>query len=102
MDELTTELGSLLLELERSPHQGALRLRAAVLANRISTLRRDPFLADVAEALAEEEAPGATRALRASLAEQASLARQVRRLIAGSGATGDSPSTTEADVSVSA
>ena len=83
MDELSSELAALLVELDVSPHQGALRLRAAVVANRLASVRRDPFAADVAETLAEEVAPGATRALRAALAEQAALARQLRRLSGG-------------------
>lgn len=79
MPKLSSELAEALAELDRSPQQGALRLRAAVLANRLAATVGDPFLADVAEAVASEPAPGATPALRASLAEQVNVARQLRR-----------------------
>lgn len=79
MPELSSELAAALTELDRSPQQGSLRLRAAALANRLAAACRDPFAADVAETIAAEVAPGGTPALRASLAEQASIARQLRR-----------------------
>lgn len=79
MPNLTSELAAALTELDRSPQQGALRLRAAALANRLAATGRDPFAADVAESIASETAPGATPALRASLAEQVTIARQIRR-----------------------
>lgn len=79
----TAELADLLAEVEAAPAAGAARLRAAAVANRLAQRQRDPWLADVAEALAEEDVPGATRSLREGLREQSQLARQLRRAIAG-------------------
>ena len=85
-------LASLLQRLEATPHAGAIRLEAVVLANHLALDTRDPAWVDVAEALVEEEVPGSTRVLRSSLSEQAQLARSVRRAL-----TRPEPSTEEFD-----
>lgn len=82
MDATPTELADLLAEIEAVPNNGATRLRAAVIANRLAQSEGDPWMADVAEAIAEEDVPGATRSLRDSLREQAELSGRVRRAIA--------------------
>ncbi len=82
METTSSELAELLTELESVPNAGASRLRAAAVANRLAQRGRDPWLADVAEALAEEDVPGATRSLREGLREQALLARRLRRAMA--------------------
>ena len=87
MDATPSELAALLADIDAAPSNGATRLRAAVIANRLAQQRGDPWLADVAETIAEEDVPGATRALRQSLREQAALAHRVRRVMA-TGPTG--------------
>ena len=82
MEDDATALAALLERLDATPHAGALRLEAAVLANRLALSTRDLAFADVAEAVAEEHAPGATRALRQGLIEQSSLAASIRRVVA--------------------
>ncbi|MBM4391547.1 MAG: hypothetical protein FJ090_10540 [Deltaproteobacteria bacterium] len=82
MDATATELADLLAEVEAAPSSGAARLRAAVIANRLAQASADPWMADVAEAIAEEDVPGATRALRDSLHEQADLSQRLRRAMA--------------------
>ncbi len=82
MENDASALAALLERLDASPHAGALRLEAAVLANRLALSTRDLAFADVAEAVAEEHAPGATRALRQGLIEQATLAGTIRRVVA--------------------
>ncbi len=82
MEATATELADLLADIEAAPNNGATRLRAAVIANRLALHGGDPWMADVAEAIAEEDVPGATRALRDSLREQADLSQRLRRTIA--------------------
>jgi hypothetical protein len=79
---LAESLAESLRSVDHSPNAGAARLRAAVLANRLALASRDAFHADVAEALAAEVAPGATRSLVEALREQGELARTIRRAIA--------------------
>ncbi|GDX80112.1 hypothetical protein LBMAG42_19230 [Deltaproteobacteria bacterium] len=82
MENDAAALAALLERLNASPHAGAVRLEAAVLANRLALSTRDLTFADVAEAVAEEHAPGATRALREGLIEQSILAASIRRVVA--------------------
>lgn len=82
MEDDAAALAALLERLDATPHAGALRLEAAVLANRLALSTRDLAFADVAEAVAEEHAPGATRALREGLIEQSTLAASIRRVVA--------------------
>ncbi len=82
MENDAAALAALLERLDASPQAGALRLEVAVLANRLALSSRDLAFADVAEAVAEEHAPGATRALRQGLMEQAALAGSIRRVVA--------------------
>jgi hypothetical protein len=83
MDATPQDLAEMLAAVDAAPASGAARLRAAVVANRLAQRTGDPWMADVAEALAEDEVPGATRALRDALREQSTLARTVRRTNAG-------------------
>lgn len=82
MDGEREELADLLRRLESTPNLGSARLRGAVIANRLALRDRDMFWADIAETLACEDAPGATRALRDALQEQAALAGATRRAVA--------------------
>jgi hypothetical protein len=75
-------LAGLLKQLESPATPPAVRLQAAMMANRLALFHGDPSLTDVAESLAVETDEGMPDEIIRGLSSESSVARATRRAIA--------------------
>lgn len=82
MEDARTILADLLQQLESSATPPAVRLQAAMMANRLALFHGDPSLTDVAESLAVDTDDTTPAEILKGLTSEGAVARATRRAIA--------------------